>query len=60
MDLYFARHDGQAVTCDDFVAAMADASGADFAQFMRWYDQAGTPQVAASGRYDTAMSRRIR
>ena len=57
MDLYFARHDGEAVTCDDFVAAMAEASGADFAQFMRWYDQAGTPQVAASGRYD-APSRR--
>jgi hypothetical protein len=41
MDLYFRRHDGQAVTCDDFVAAMAAASGFDFAQFMRWYDQAG-------------------
>ena len=52
MDLYFARHDGEAVTCDEFVAAMADASGADFAQFMRWYDQAGTPHVAANGRYD--------
>jgi aminopeptidase N len=54
MDLYFARHDGQAVTCDDFVAAMADASGADFSQFMRWYEQAGTPHVAAAGRYDAA------
>ncbi|MEN6585127.1 MAG: aminopeptidase N [Sulfuricella sp.] len=54
MDLYFARHDGQAVTCDDFVAAMADASGADFGQFMRWYEQAGTPHVAATGRYDAA------
>jgi aminopeptidase N len=58
MDLYFARHDGQAVTCDEFVAAMADASDADFAQFMRWYDQAGTPVIAASGRYD-APSRRF-
>ena len=57
MDLYFERHDGQAVTCDEFVAAMADASGTDFTQFMRWYDQAGTPRVAASGRYD-AKSRR--
>jgi aminopeptidase N len=38
MDLYFARHDGQAVTCDDFVAAMADASGVDLTQFKRWYD----------------------
>ncbi len=57
MDLYFARHDGQAVTCDDFVAAMADASGADFSQFMRWYQQAGTPRVSASGRYDAANRR---
>ena len=57
MDLYFARHDGQAVTCDDFVAAMADASGADFSQFMRWYEQAGTPHVAATGRYDAANHR---
>ena len=45
MDLYFARHDGTAVTCDDFRAAMADANGADLAQFERWYTQAGTPQV---------------
>ena len=45
MDLYFERHDGQAVTCDDFVAAMADASGRDFSQFKRWYSQAGTPVV---------------
>ena len=48
MDLYFARHDGQAVTCDDFVAAMADASGRDFGQFKRWYAQAGTPEVELS------------
>jgi len=59
MDLYFARHDGQAVTCDDFVAAMADASGADFSQFMRWYEQAGTPHVRASGRYDAANMRYV-
>ncbi len=57
MDLYFARHDGQAVTCDDFVAAMRDASGADFAQFMRWYEQAGTPHVSAAGSYDAAHKR---
>ena len=57
MDLYFARHDGQAVTCDDFVVAMADASGVDFTQFMRWYEQAGTPQLSASGIYD-AVNRR--
>jgi len=52
MDLYFKRHDGQAVTCDDFRAAMAEANGADFGQFARWYSQAGTPVVHASGEYD--------
>ncbi|MEI7613515.1 MAG: aminopeptidase N [Betaproteobacteria bacterium] len=52
MDLYFERHDGQAVTCEDFVAAMAAASGFDFAPFMTWYSQAGTPQVTAQGVYD--------
>jgi aminopeptidase N len=52
MDLYFARHDGQAVTCDDFVAAMGDAAGFDFKPFMNWYSQAGTPTVTAHGRYD--------
>ncbi|WP_300454662.1 aminopeptidase N [Accumulibacter sp.] len=57
MKLYFARHDGQAVTCDDFVAAMADASGIDLGQFKRWYDQAGTPHIQASGSYDAATRR---
>jgi len=52
MDLYFERHDGQAVTCDDFRAAMADANGRDFTQFERWYTQAGTPVVTAEGSYD--------
>jgi len=52
MDLYFERHDGQAVTCDDFRNAMADASGRDLTQFERWYDQAGTPIVRAETRYD--------
>jgi aminopeptidase N len=52
MDLYFKRHDGQAVTCDDFRAAMADANGVDLSQFARWYSQAGTPVVEASGSYD--------
>ncbi len=52
MDLYFQRHDGQAVTCDDFRAAMADANGADLTQFARWYSQAGTPVVHTSGEYD--------
>lgn len=45
MDLYFKRHDGQAVTCDDFAAAMADASEVDLSQFKRWYSQAGTPEL---------------
>ena len=45
MDLYFARHDGQAVTCDDFLAAMADANHVNLDAFGRWYEQAGTPQI---------------
>ena len=53
-DLYFARHDGQAVTCDDFVAAMEEASGVDLGQFKLWYRQAGTPTVTAKGTYDPA------
>jgi len=57
MDLYFQRHDGQAVTCDDFVAAMADASGVDLMQFKRWYDQAGTPRLDISDDYDAASRR---
>ncbi|MCB2108257.1 MAG: DUF3458 domain-containing protein, partial [Rhodobacteraceae bacterium] len=52
MDLYFQRHDGQAVTCDDFVAAMEDASGQDLTQFKLWYSQAGTPAVEAKGAYN--------
>ena len=52
MDLYFERHDEQAVTCDDFRNAMADAGGRDLAQFERWYSQAGTPVVRAESRYD--------
>ncbi|TFW28541.1 aminopeptidase N [Duganella callida] len=52
MDLYFERHDGQAVTCDDFRAAMADANRRDLSQFERWYSQAGTPVVTARTRYD--------
>ncbi len=52
MGLYFERHDGQAVTCDDFVAAMADANGADLDHFKLWYSQAGTPKVSANGSYD--------
>ncbi|MFK3740044.1 aminopeptidase N [Massilia sp. TN1-12] len=52
MDLYFERHDEQAVTCDDFRMAMADANGRDLTQFERWYSQAGTPVVQAETRYD--------
>jgi aminopeptidase N len=44
-DLYFSRHDGQAVTINEFVAAMAEVSGRDFDQFMRWYQQPGTPRL---------------
>ncbi len=54
MDLYFARHDGQAVACDDFRAAMADANKRDLTQFELWYSQAGTPRVAVKTRYDAA------
>ncbi len=52
MDLYFMRFDGQAVTCDDFVDAMQDASGVDLAQFRIWYEQAGTPKVSVKRSYD--------
>jgi aminopeptidase N len=52
MRLYFKRHDGQAVTCDDFVQAMQDASGVDLTQFRRWYDVAGTPVLDCSGSFE--------
>ncbi|PDT05311.1 aminopeptidase N [Rhizobium chutanense] len=54
MDLYFDRHDGQAVTIEDFVTCFKDASGRDLTQFSLWYHQAGTPLVTASGSYDAA------
>ena len=53
-DLYFERHDGQAVTCDDFIQALEDANGADFSQFKRWYSQAGTPRLDVASHYDAA------
>jgi aminopeptidase N len=53
-DLYFDRHDGQAVTCEDFVKAMEDANGVDLTQFRRWYEQAGTPVLTVSQHYDAA------
>jgi aminopeptidase N len=51
-DLYFERHDGEAVTCEDFVTAMEDASGIDLVQFRLWYSQAGTPKVKARVEHD--------
>ncbi|KVW96045.1 aminopeptidase N [Thiobacillus denitrificans] len=57
MDLYFQRHDGQAVTCEDFVAAMQDAAGVDLTQFRRWYARAGTPRLKAEGAWDAASRR---
>ena len=54
MKLYFERHDGQAVTCDDFLAAMADANDVNLDRFGRWYSQSGTPQVQVTDQYDVA------
>ncbi|MDR7024912.1 aminopeptidase N [Pseudomonas peli] len=55
-DLYFARHDGQAVTCDDFIRAMEEANGIDLSQFKRWYSQAGTPRLEVTESYDAAAN----
>ena len=52
MDLYFKRHDGCAVTCDDFLAAMANANEVDLSQFARWYSTSGTPIVTYSSIFD--------
>ena len=54
IDLYFQRHDGHAVTTDDFVQAMQDASGSDLVQFKLWYDQSGTPRLDIRDRHDPA------
>jgi aminopeptidase N len=54
MRLYRERHDGQAVTCEDFVAALEDANQSDLSQFRRWYSQAGTPEVTITQKYDAA------
>jgi aminopeptidase N len=54
MDLYFARHDGEAATVEQFVQCFADVSGRDLSQFMRWYSQAGTPDVVVTPHYDAA------
>ena len=55
MDLYFKRHDGQAVTCDDFTNAMADANQKDLTQFKNWYSQAGTPQVTVKENFNDGV-----
>ena len=52
MDLYFKRHDGQAVTCDDFLNSMSVANGKDLSQFARWYSTSGTPTVSYSSSFD--------
>jgi len=57
MDLYFQRHDNQAVTIEDFVRCMEDASGTDLTRFRLWYHQAGTPELTASEAYDTEARR---
>jgi aminopeptidase N len=54
MDLYFALHDGEAATVEQFIECLAEASGRDFAQFMLWYRQAGTPEVTVATRFDAA------
>jgi aminopeptidase N len=54
MDLYFQRHDGEAATIEQFIQCFADASARDMTQFMRWYSQAGTPEVTVSGHFDPA------
>lgn len=61
IDLYVERHDGEAATCENFVAAMEDAGGVDLALFRRWYSQAGTPEIAveedwADGRYSLTLA----
>jgi aminopeptidase N len=56
MDLYFSRYDGMAVTCDDFIDAMAEASGKDLTLFRRWYTQSGTPLLDVKQKYNTASN----
>jgi len=56
MDLYFCRHDGQAVTTDHFLSAMSDANKYDLTQFKRWYSQAGTPEITVTDEYDAESS----
>ena len=56
-DLYFERHDGEAATIDDFIAAMTEVSGRDFSSFMQWYKQGGTPHLRVEGDYDRVNQR---
>ncbi|MDT0574606.1 aminopeptidase N [Croceicoccus sp. F390] len=53
-DLYFARHDGEAATCEDFISAMEDGAGLDLAGFRRWYEQSGTPHVSMTMKHDSS------
>ena len=55
MDLYFERHDGQAVTCEDFVSALEDANDFNLKQFRRWYSQSGTPKLEIEGNYNHCL-----
>ncbi|MGF6711235.1 aminopeptidase N [Luteibacter sp. W1I16] len=57
MDRYFERHDGQAATIEDFLAALGDANGVDLSPYLAWYGQAGTPRLSAEGRFDAAQRR---
>ena len=57
MNLYFERHDGEAATVEDFLAAFADSSEVELSQFKLWYSQAGTPEIVAKGSYDPASRR---
>ena len=54
MQLYVERHDGAAVTCEDFIKAFEDANDTDLGQFRRWYEQAGTPKLKIDRSYDPA------
>ncbi len=56
MDLYFSRFDGMAVTCDDFINAMSDASGKDLSQFKLWYSQSGTPVIKVQENFDSVAN----
>ena len=56
MDLYIRRHDNQAATIEDFVAAMQDAGGVDLGRFKLWYEQAGTPEITVEDHWDAATS----